>query len=89
MVGALAPVAIVLGGTLAAALILVVALGAVLGPRSRRSVPILRAPILDVGDIGVKADDLGYMVIAVAAVVWIAIVSSCGRSPSSACSTSR
>jgi tight adherence protein B len=72
MVGALAPVAIVLGGTLAAALIFSSLWGRFSGRVA--SIGTIYARDLDVGDIGVKADDLGYMVIAVAAVVWIAIV---------------
>jgi tight adherence protein B len=72
MVGALTPVAIVLGGALAVALIFVSVWNRVSG--QVRSLGSFYARELDIGDIKIKSEDLGYIVIAVAAIVWIAVI---------------
>ena len=72
MAGALTPLAIVLGGSLAAVFIF-----SSVWTRFKGRLELfgsLYARDLDVGDIKIRAEDLGYVIIAVGAVVWIGVI---------------
>jgi tight adherence protein B len=72
MVGALAPYAIVLGGAIAVALIFSsVWSGIAVRVRSLGS---FYARELDIGDIKIKSEDLGYIVLAVATMLWVILI---------------
>lgn len=79
MVGALTPVAIALGGAVAAALIFSSVWGSVSG--RVHSFGSFYSRQLDIGDIKVKAEDIGYIVVAAAALTWIALIMLLRPSP--------
>jgi tight adherence protein B len=72
MVGALTPFAIVLGSALAAALIFSSVWNRFAG--RVRSLGSFYMRELDIGAVNIKSEDLGYVVVVVAALVWIAVI---------------
>jgi tight adherence protein B len=72
MVGALAPIAIVLGGAAAMAFIFASFWGRIVGPL--RGFGSFYTRELDISGLNIKSTDLGYVVITVVALAWIGLV---------------